>query len=63
MIVHGDADPLVPIQQAELVIERLQAAGVPNELVVRKDAAHGWKEMIQDVGLFADWFDKHLKAK
>jgi acetyl esterase/lipase len=63
MIVHGDADKLVPIQQAQLVIDKLEEVQVPHELVVRKDAAHGWKDMIQDVGLFADWFDKHLKTK
>jgi acetyl esterase/lipase len=63
MIVHGDADELVPIQQAQIVIQRLKEFEVPNQLVVRKEAGHGWKEMINDVSLFADWFDKHLKAK
>ncbi len=63
MIVHGDADLLVPIQQAQLVIDKLKKAEVSHKLVVRKDAAHGWKDMIKDVSLFADWFDKHLKAK
>src|SRR5262249_25320391 len=61
LIVHGDADKLVPIQQAELMIEKLKEAKVPCELVVRKDAGHGWKTLLQDLSLFADWFDKHLK--
>lgn len=61
MIIHGDADLLVPIQQAQLVMDKLEAVKVPHELVVRPGAVHGWKDLYQDVNLFADWFDKHLK--
>jgi dipeptidyl aminopeptidase/acylaminoacyl peptidase len=61
LIVHGDADKLVPIQQAELIIAKLKEAGVTAELVVKKGAIHGWKGMEKDVATFADWFDRHLK--
>jgi acetyl esterase/lipase len=62
LIMHGDADDLVPLQQSEIIIERFKQAGVPAELVVKKGAGHGvWPSMlIQDFGAFADWFDKHL---
>lgn len=60
LIIHGDADLLVPIQQAELIIEKLKEAGVPTELVVKKELAHGWPEMGKDAVTLADWFDKHL---
>ena len=60
LIIHGDADTLVPIQQAELVMARLKEAGVPCELVVRKGQGHGWAEIGKDMTLFADWFDQHL---
>lgn len=59
LLVHGDADPLVPLQQAELLRDRYKEAGVPFELVVKKGAAHGWADMDKDVGVMADWFDKH----
>lgn len=62
LIIHGDADELVPIQQAELIVDKLKAAGVPAELVRRPGAAHGWPKMERDLALFADWFDKHLTA-
>ena len=62
LIVHGDADKLVPIQQAELIIERLKAAGVPAELSVKKGAGHGWPDLPADMTLVADWFDKYLAA-
>jgi acetyl esterase/lipase len=61
LIIHGDADKLVPIQQAETMVAKLKEAGVTAELVVRKGAGHGWKDIVNDVGLFADWFDKHLQ--
>jgi len=60
LIIHGDADTLVPIQQAELIIERLTKAGVTAELVVKRGAGHGWLTLGADMKTFADWFDKHL---
>jgi len=61
LIIHGDADHLVPIQQAELVLEKLKASGVETKLVVRKGASHGWPDLLKDMSIIADWFDEHLK--
>src|SRR5262249_15181775 len=63
LIVHGDKDKLVPIQQAEVLIAKLKKAGVPAELVVKKGADHGWRGMDKDMVRFADWFDRHLPKK
>ncbi len=60
LIIHGDADSLVPIQQAEIVIEKLKTNNVPCELVVRKGQGHGWPELGNDIAILADWFDKYL---
>ena len=62
LIIHGDADKLVPIQQAELIVAKLKEAGVEAKLVVKPGAGHGWADIAKDVTLFADWFDEHLKA-
>src|SRR5262249_32602173 len=62
LIIHGDADKLVPIQQAELIIARFKEAKEPCELIVREGKAHGWANLLSDLTIFADWFDKHLKA-
>src|SRR5258708_3369872 len=35
LIIHGDADNLVPIQQAKIFLEKLKAAGVQCELVTK----------------------------
>jgi acetyl esterase/lipase len=63
LILHGDADELVPLQQSEVIVEKFKEANVPVELVVKKGAGHGvWPSMlIQDFGTIADWFDQHLK--
>jgi acetyl esterase/lipase len=63
LIIHGDADQLVPIQQAELVLEKLKAAGVETKLVVKKGAAHGWPDLLKDLTVIADWFDAHLQPR
>jgi enterochelin esterase-like enzyme len=63
LIVHGDADKLVPIQQAEVMVARLKDAGVPAELVVKKGQAHGWPGIDKDSPTLADWFDMHLLGK
>ena len=61
LIIHGDADLLVPIQQAQLIMAKLDEVKVPHELVTRPGVAHGWKDWVNETNLFADWFDKHLQ--
>ncbi len=61
LIIHGDADVLVPIQQAELILDKLKSAGVETKLVVKKGASHGWPDMGKELVVIADWFDQHLK--
>jgi acetyl esterase/lipase len=63
LILHGDADELVPIQQAEVFLAKLREAGVETKLVIKPGAGHGWPEMVRDVGQIADWFDRHLKPR
>ena len=63
LIIHGDADTLVPIQQAELIIAKLKGNSVPCELAVRKGAAHGGPAFANDAKTLADWFDKYLAHK
>lgn len=62
LILHGDADTLVPIQQAEVILEALEEAGVPTRLIVKEGAGHGWAGLQADLVHFVDWFDEHLRA-
>ena len=63
LIIHGDADALVPIQQAEVMVAKLKECGVACELAVRKGAGHGGPAFANDAKVLADWFDKHLLGK
>lgn len=63
LIIHGDKDLLVPIQQAEIFVEKLKGVGVPAELSVKAGAAHGWPDIGNDMSKIADWFDKYLAEK
>jgi acetyl esterase/lipase len=60
-IIHGDQDRLVPLQQSEVIIDRLNKAGVETKLVVKKGAGHGWLTIGEDAKSFIDWFDKYLQ--
>ncbi len=63
LIIHGDADPLVPLDQSEKLLSALRSAGVPAELIVKKGGAHPWPTIHEEVQVMADWFDKQLSAK
>lgn len=63
LIIHGDADPLVPLSQSEKLIAALKAANVPCELIIKKGGAHPWPTIHEEVQVIADWFDKQLVSK
>ncbi|WP_010584852.1 alpha/beta hydrolase [Schlesneria paludicola] len=60
LLIHGDADPLVPLQQSETMVSELKKAGVPAELIVKKGGAHPWFTIHEEVQVIANWFDKQL---
>jgi dipeptidyl aminopeptidase/acylaminoacyl peptidase len=63
LIVHGDQDPLVPLNQSQLLFEALKKAGVSVRLHVIEGAAHGpgfgGRDTADMVNAF---FDHHLKG-
>lgn len=63
LLIHGDADPLVPLQQSQHFVEALKAAGVPVELIVKPGGGHPWLTIPEEVVVLADWFDKQLAPK
>jgi len=63
LIIHGDADTLVPLQQSQRYIAKLTASGVKNKLIVRPGKGHGWPGIEKDAKIFTDWFEEILLAK
>lgn len=43
LMIHGDKDALVPLSQSETMLKALKTAEVPAELVVVRNAGHGFK--------------------
>lgn len=41
LIIHGEADGVVPLSQSQELTDRLRAAGVPAALIVVRNAEHG----------------------
>jgi acetyl esterase/lipase len=62
LIIHGDADKLVPLQQAEIFVKRAKEAGATARLIVKEGKGHGWPEMAADFPALVDWFDEHLRG-
>ena len=60
LLIHGDSDPLVPLQQSQKMVEALKAAGGSAELIVKKGGGHPWLTISEEVMVLADWFDHHL---
>ncbi len=66
-IIHGDRDPLVPLEQSERFAEALKKVKVEVKLVVIKGMGHGpttpeqREEFMKAIEQAAEFFDKHLK--
>jgi acetyl esterase/lipase len=63
LIVHGDKDELVPLQQAEIMAAKLKEAGVPSELIVKKGGKHDGALVTEHFPKALEWFDKYLAKK
>ncbi len=60
LLIHGDADPLVPLQQSKKMVEVLKAAGGSAELIVKSGGGHPWLTLPEEVEVMAKWFDQQL---
>lgn len=60
LIIHGDADTIVPLSQSEKLVEAITKAGGKAELIVKPGGGHPWPTIAQEVKVLADWFDKQL---
>ena len=60
LLIHGDADYLVPLQQSEALAAALKEKGNDVELIVKKGGGHPWPTIHEEVAVLADWFDRQL---
>ncbi len=62
LLIHGDADLLVPLQQSEVMLGALKKSGISAELIVKKGGGHPWMTIHEEVEVLADWFDDKLPS-
>lgn len=62
LLVHGDLDKLVPIQQSEIFVKKAKELGTTAKLLTKAGGDHGWKDMEPEMKALADWFDEHLRG-
>ena len=60
LLVHGDADPVVPLAQSEILKKALEEHGVSVELIVKPGGGHPWLTIAEEVKIGVDWFEKQL---
>jgi acetyl esterase/lipase len=60
VLIHGDADQAVPLQQSERLVDRLKQANVAARLIVREGMRLAWPGWESDSESIAEWFDVRL---
>jgi acetyl esterase/lipase len=61
LLIHGDADEVVPLSHSQKLVKAIQDADGSAELIVKQGGGHPWLTLPIEVALMADWFDKKLK--
>jgi acetyl esterase/lipase len=67
LLIHGDADALVPIAHSQRMHDALRDRGVVSEFVTIEGGAHGFAgnpaHSQRATGLMVAWFERHLLKK
>lgn len=62
LLIHGDADATVPLQQSEIMKAKYEELGRPVKLVVKPGGGHSyWPGIMEQYTTVAAWFDQYLK--
>lgn len=60
LVVHGDADPVVPLQQSQALVKALHQHDVSAQIIIKKGGEHPWSSIREEVMVMADWFMEQL---
>ena len=65
LTLQGDNDTLVPLEQAELLDQRMKEVGASHHLIIYHQQGHGFSGTSSQQADKATWtfFDEHLKAR
>jgi acetyl esterase/lipase len=62
LLIHGDKDPLVPLQQSQSMHDALQKAGVDTKLIVVEGGGHDPQVILKTLAQLVGWFEEKLKG-
>ena len=62
LLIHGDVDRVVPIEQSEILVKAMSQSNVNYDLIVMEGAGHGFRgeQGAEARAAMVAWFDKHL---
>lgn len=60
LLIHGDADQVVPLSHSTRFVDAVQEAGGQAELVVKPGGGHPWLTIRREVQQMVDWFDRQM---
>lgn len=64
LLIHGDADKTVPLQQSEIMKTKYEEVGRPVKLIVQPGGGHsGWSGVMDQYPAVWEWFDQYLATK
>ena len=66
LLIHGDADALVDLNNSQLIHKAFVGSGVETDLVIIRGAGHGFRtdaDRAQASDAMVAWFQKHLEGR
>jgi acetyl esterase/lipase len=62
LLIHGDADKVVPLSQSQKLVAAIKDSGGSAELIIKPGGGHPWPTIPDEVKVMADWFDRQLSG-
>jgi dipeptidyl aminopeptidase/acylaminoacyl peptidase len=61
LLIHGDADATVPLQQSEILLAKYKQLALPSKLIVEPEGGHSyWPGIVDEYREVWKWFDTYL---
>ena len=65
LVFHGADDPVVPVEQSRVLVERMRAVGNDVELIVYPSEGHGFRQaanQLDEYERMAEFLGRHVPA-
>ncbi|HOV59739.1 MAG TPA: alpha/beta fold hydrolase [Candidatus Hydrogenedentes bacterium] len=60
LLIHGDSDPIVPLNQSLYMEQAMREAGNEVKLIIKPGGGHFWLTIIEEIMVAADWVTQKL---